>query len=905
MRQGPTVARAVPRAAAEIVPVDWHSLDRGEVERLLETGGHGLTTAEAAARRARYGLNQLEEEPPPPVWMVFVRQFRSPLISILLVAMVVAFALGETIDASVVAAVLALNAIIGSTQERKAETAVRALMQLVVPRARVIRDGHDGEIDSRDLVPGDLVLLESGVRVPADLRLVSDTALQVDESLLTGESVPVTKRVDAVSANAALSDRVCMAYTGATVTAGRGAGVVVATGSSTELGAIASMMRTEAVTATPLQRRMDFFAKVIGTVVFVSALVAFASGVALGESAHDMLLVAVALAVAAVPEGLPIAVTITLAVGVRRMARRNAIIRRLGAVETLGSTTVIGSDKTGTLTENRMTVQEIWTHDHHAVLSGAAPEGDFLLDDEPVSVEGDHALHLTLLAGVLTNEADLHQEDGHLHGTGDPTEVALLLAALTAGIEPHDARTAYPLLAEIPFEPVARYSAAVRERHGTHTVFVKGAPERVLEMCEEILTGAGPVPIDQRVVQEAASELASRGRRVLALAYAELPERVSPLGEVDEPDRLVFLGLQGMIDPPRTGVRESIAACQDAGIRVVMITGDHVDTARAIADQLGILRPGDESLTGVDLDAMDDGELARHVGATSVYARVSPHDKLRVVRALQAQGEVVAVTGDGVNDAPALKAAEIGIAMGEKGTDVAREASEMVLADDNFVSITAAVEEGRVTFDNIRKVTFFLVSTGAAIVFAVLVCVWLQWPLLMLPAQLLWLNLVTNGLQDVALAFEPAEKGVLRRQPRRPGGGVLDRLMWERVALTGLVMGTGVLVMFRWELDTTGSLIRAQTVALTTMVIFQVFQAGNARSETVSIFRKSPFSNRFLFAATVAAVSVHVAALYLPPTQYVLRVEPIELEAWLRIIAIATSIIIAMELHKALRRRRS
>ncbi len=899
MGEGSTVARSVPPDVVDDV-VDWHSLGGDEVERRLETGGHGLTDADAAARRSRYGANQLEDEPPTPPWVVFVRQFRSPLIFILLAALAVTVLLGEHLDAAVIAAVLVLNAVIGFTQERKAENAVLALMQLVVPHARVIRDGRDEEIDSRDLVPGDVVLLESGARIPADLRLVGTNALQIDESLLTGESVSVSKTIEPVPPGAQLADRSCMAYTGATVTAGRGRGVVVATGSSTELGAIAGLMRSETVAATPLQRRMDHFARIIGIAVGLAAVLAFVSGVALGEPVEDMFLVAVALAVSAVPEGLPVAVTITLAVGVRRMARRNAIVRRLPAVETLGSTTVIGSDKTGTLTENRMTVEEIWTPGHRYTLAGGVPDGEFLEGDEPAAI-GDHrGLHETLLAGVLTNEADLYWTDDDLRTTGDPTEVALLLSALTVALEPGDVRTAYPVFADIPFEPTQQYSASIRIRKDEYTMFVKGAPERVLGMCSQMLTDEGPVPLDAEAIADAARNMAARGQRVLGFARRTFADLLDDPDDVAEPDGLVFVGLQAMIDPPRAGVADSIAACRAAGIRVVMITGDHVDTARAIATQLGIASNND-ALTGAELAELDDDALADLVDHVSVYARVSPEGKLRIVRALQARGEIVAVTGDGVNDAPALKAAEIGIAMGDKGTDVAREASEMVLADDNFVSITAAVEEGRVTFDNIRKVTFFLVSTGAAEITAILVAVWLQWPLILLPAQLLWLNLVTNGVQDVALAFEPAERGVLRRPPRQPGGGVLDRLMWERVVLAGLVMGAGMLAMFRWELDTTDSLVAAQTVALTTMVVFQVFQAGNSRSETESVFRRSPWSNKLLFVATIAALGIHVAALYFPPTQYVLRVEPIGLGAWVRIVAVATSILVAMELHKALR----
>lgn len=883
----------------------WHALEASEVERRFETGSRGLTEAEATARLEVHGPNKLEEEPPPSPLVVFVRQFRSPLIFILLVAMVVTLLLGEYLDSIVIGAVLLLNAGIGFAQERKAEGAVRALMQLVVPTARVIRDGQDQEIDSRELVVGDLVLLESGTRVPADLRLASANALRIDESLLTGESAPVSKSVEPVSIDAPLSERSSMAYTGAIVTTGRGAGVVVATGNATELGAIAGLVRTEEAIATPLQRRMDRFARIIGLCVSVAALVVFLSGLALGTSIQDMFLVAVAVAVSAVPEGLPVAVTITLAVGVSRMARRKAVVRRLPAVETLGSTTVIGSDKTGTLTLNRMTVQEVWTPRRLFTLTGGASSGQFVDGDERVLVEDDRILNLILLTGALTNEADVHHRGEDIVTSGDPTEVALLLSAIAGGLDPRAARAASPVFADIPFEPERQYSATVRSSSDGHTVFVKGAPERLTTMCSQMLTEDGPVPLDSALVHEAAADLAGRGHRVLAFAYRVLPKELSEPDALSEPGDLILLGLQGMMDPPRPGVRRAVEACQEAGIRVVMITGDHALTASTIAEQLGIAKPGGAVLTGADLARLDDDELSRRLSSTPVFARVSPEDKLRIVNELQAQGEVVAVTGDGVNDAPALKAAEIGISMGEKGTDVAREASDMVLADDNFVTIVSAVEEGRVTFDNIRKVTFFLVSTGAAEIVAVITGVWLQWPLVFLPAQLLWLNLVTNGIQDVALAFEPAEKDVLRRPPRRPGGGVLDWLMWERVVVAGVVMATGTLILFRWELDMSGSVSKAQTTALTTMVVYQVFQAGNSRSETESIFQRNPFSNRLLFLATGAALTVHIGALYLPPTQYLLRIEPIDPGAWMRIVLVATSILFAMEAHKYVRRKRS
>ena len=887
-------------APGEQVP--WHALDVEEVAVRLGTAPPGLAQAEVEARLVRFGENQLEEVPPPSNLTILVNQFRSPLIYILLAAALVTVVLGKYVDAGVIAVVLTLNAAIGFVQERGAEVSVRALMRLMAPRARVLRDGKEWEVASRQLVPGDVVLLESGVRIPADLRLVSTSALAVDESLLTGESVPVAKQARLLVEGLALADRTNMVYTGTIVTGGRARGYVVATGARTELGAIAGQMRTQVETATPIQQRMRRFARVVSIAVGVSASLGFGLGVALGNAPEDMFLLAVALSVAAIPEGLPVVLTIALAVGVRRMARRHAIIRRLPAVEALGSTTVIGSDKTGTLTENRMTVEELWAGGRSFPVPGE-PDRLESLGDAASLISEHRPLYLTLLAGVLTNEADVYSTERGFESRGDPTEAALLVVAARMGIEHEEVRAAHPLFAEIPFEPERRYSASVRVRDGRYLVFVKGAPERVLAMCTSRMDDEGARPLDSTAVLDAARQMASRGLRVLAMAYLDLPHPPHGAEEVREPEGLVFLGLAGMLDPPRAGVQEAISGCQAAGIRVVMITGDHAATAQAIARQLGIAQEGAPVLSGTELADMEGGGLGEQVRQVSVFARVAPEQKLRVVRALQGQGEVVAVTGDGVNDAPALKAADIGVAMGEGGTDVAREAADMVLADDNFVSIYAAVEEGRVTFDNLRKATFFLVSTGAATVLTLLVALVLRWPIPFVPAQLLWLNLVTNGLQDVALAFEPGEPGVLERPPRRKAEGIVSPLLWERTVVAGLVMAAGTLALFRWELEVTGSLQRAQTVALTTMVLFQMFQVGNSRSEMQSVFAKSPFSNLFLLASTVAALTVHVAALHLAPTQYVLRVVPVtELAAWGRMVGVAATLVVAMELHKWLRR---
>lgn len=881
----------------------WHAEDPRTVEEALGTSGSGLCATEAAARLSHHGPNRLRERQPPSPVALFFRQFRNPLIYIMVIALGVVLVLREFLDAVVVAVALLLNASVAAWQERAAERTVRALMGLVVPRARVVRSGKTREIDSAEVVPGDVVVLEPGSRVPADVRLTWTNALHLDESLLTGESLAVAKDPRPVAPDAALGDRRSMAYAGSVVTSGRGIGVAVATGDRTELGAIAELVEGEPSPRTPMQRGLEGFAKTIGVAVLGVSAVAFATGILRGNSVQEMFHVAVALAVANVPEGLPVATTVALAIGVARMARRRAIIRHLPAVETLGSTTVIGSDKTGTLTENRLTVREIWAGGERFRVTGHPPDAELLTEDDLSVVDVSRALHTTLLAGVLSSEADAVRRDGELTTVGDPTEVALLLAAMSAGLEPTDARAAHTPLGEIPFEPSRRYSASLRSRHGRRAVYVKGAPERIAAMCTRMLTAEGVERFDAEAVAAAGADLAARGLRVLAFAYRPLEAGPTGLQLDEELHDLVFCGLQAMTDSPRVGVRDSISACREAGIRVVMITGDHPSTAAGIARELGIDRSGGPVLTGAQLRRMDDAELRGAVRETSVYARVAPEQKLRIVTALQELGEVLAVTGDGVNDAPALKAAQVGVAMGRDGTDVAREAADVVLADDNFSSIVAAVEQGRVTFDNIRKVTFFLVSTAIGTAIAILVGLWLNWPLLMVPAQIVWMNLVTSGLQDMALAFEPGGHNVLRRRPRPRHEGLMTALLWERSLLSGVVMAAGTLWMFHRELSATGSLQHAQTVALTTMVVFQAFQAGNARSTSRSLFSISPVANRFLFAATAAAVGLHVTALYLPATQHLLRVAPIGLQTWFTIVLVASSLLVVVEAHKAVRRR--
>ncbi|MEX1170077.1 MAG: HAD-IC family P-type ATPase, partial [Chloroflexota bacterium] len=858
----------------------WALDGEAVVEQLAGSRG-GLSVHEARARHAHFGPNELEEEPGRGIAALILDQFRSPLIYILLVAGLVTLVLGEYVDTGVIAAVLLINAVMGFTQEYRAAQSMAALRQLARAHARVLRDGREREVDAAELVPGDVIMLEAGDRVPADARILHQAAFEADESLLTGESTVVAKSVEPVPAQTQLADRVNLVFTGTTITRGRARAIVVGTGSSTVLGGIADSVREIGEVQTPLQRRMGQFARVIGIIILIACTVGMVAGVARAEPLGELFLSIVALAVSAIPEGLPIVLTVVLAISVRRMAQRNVIIRHLPAVETLGSCTAIGSDKTGTLTQNRMTVQRIVAGGSSFELTGTGYRTDGEVRDAAGSVdpaaEPDSPLHLALLVGALCNDASLLESDGQAEVHGDPTEIGLLVAAAKGGLLKDVLEDRYVRIAEIPFESETRFAATFhRDDEGVrgHFVAVKGAPEQVLAMCG---TDAAGGQLDREAVMRDAESLAAQGLRVLAMAYRELDE--NPI-DVSDPHRHVqgmrFVGLQGMIDPPRDEAIEAVRGCQRSGIRVVMITGDHATTALAIAERLGIAAAEDRALTGVDLDRIDDAELTDLVTNVSVFARVSPQHKLRIVTALQRVGHTVAVTGDGVNDAPALKAADIGAAMGRSGTDVAKEASDMVVTDDNFASIFAAVGEGRVAFDNVRKTTFFLISTGAAEIVAVLASLIFGFPLPFRPAQILWLNVVTNGIQDVALAFEPGEPDVLTRKPRPRREGIISALLWERTAISGAVMAIGTLFIFFWEYNAHGDLGLARTAALTTMVLFQVFHVGNSRSEHRSIFARSPLLNPFLFVGTLVALSIHVASLYLPFTQFLLRVEPLD-----------------------------
>jgi Ca2+-transporting ATPase len=774
---------------------------------------------------------------------------------------------------------------------------MRSLARLSAPRAQVLRDGGQREIASRELVPGDVVLLASGARVPADLRLTQVRDLSVDESLLTGESTPVSKTSAALPDPALIpGDQTDMAFGGSTVIHGRGRGIVVRTGAATELGRIAEAMRAVGRTATPLQESMAVFGRRVGYAILALACLVLIVGLLRAMPPAEIFLAAVALAVASIPEGLPVVLTVTLAVGVRRLARRRAIIRSLPAVETLGSTTVIGSDKTGTLTKNEMTVRAIWVAGERFDVSGTGYDlqGQISRRGTPVRAADSPALLAVLHAGVLASEADAEAvEAGSV--SGDPTEIALVVAAAKGAVSASELRRRHPELDVLPFESEQRLMISLRDSDGGPVEHLKGAPEVVLERCDWQLTERGEEPIARDHALQAAADFAVEGLRVLAMAYRR--------GSATSIDRessggggFVLAGLVGMDDPVRPEAVAAVADAHSAGIKVLMLTGDHVGTARAVARQVGL---GQEALSGNEIERLSDAELDAALRVVDTYARVTPEQKLRIVRRLKERHEVVAVTGDGVNDAPALRAAHLGIAMGVRGSDVAREASDMVLADDNFATITAAVEEGRIVFANIRKVTFFLLSTAAGEILAILVTLLAGWPLPFTAAQILWINLVTDGLEDVALAFEPGEPGLLQRPPRSRYEGVLTWPLALRLVVVGVILATVTLGMFWWTLRSTGDLTLARTVAVTQMVVLQFYHTFNCRSLDRSILQIPLLSNRFLFVSMVAVSGVHLSALYLPFLQDVLRFAPLDRGQWMMILVCGVLVVAGGELDKA------
>ncbi len=874
----------------------WYSADTGSILELLGSSSDGISEAEAERRLDIYGPNSLPQKEPPTFLQVFTQQFKNPLIYVLAFAALIALIINEPVDAGFIFLVLLLNAAIGSYQEWKAEKSARALQRLLKIRAVVQRDGVVYEVDAEGLVPGDIVWLESGNRVPADIRLISANGMEVDESMLTGESLPVLKdSAWTKEEEIPLADRLNMAYAASIVSRGRAKGVVVATGRNTAVGQLAMDVMAGTGGEPPLVIRMKRFTNVIGLTVIVMALIIGILAVTIGGYDFvEMLLFVVALAVSAIPEGLPVAMTVALAVATTRMAKRGVIVRRLAAVEGLGSCTYIGTDKTGTLTSNELTVKKIRVNGETFEVTGVgfAPEGDVVIDKQTTDKQLHGSLDFLAKAAVLCNESDLYHHNGEWVWHGDTVDIALLSFGYKMGYQKQKLLDEYPQINQIPFEPERRFSATFhRDTEGNILVFVKGAPEKIIEMCtfQDEREQVGYIAASQ--------EMAESGYRTLAFAYSYLDYDIDEKSVPQEPVGMNFLGYAGMIDPLRENVVEAVRATHNAGIKVAMVTGDHPLTALAIARELGLAYDMSEVVTGAEL--MGDGtDIPELIGRINVFARVAPHQKYQIVDAARQSGHFVAVTGDGVNDAPALRTANIGIAMGRSGTDVAREASELVITDDNFSTIAAGIEEGRIAYDNIRKVIYLLVSTGAAELILITLSIIAGLPLPLLPVQILWLNLVTNGIQDVALAFEPGEEGVLRRKPRSPDERIFNGLMIERTLVASLVMGVVGFGYFRYMIQSGVDVDSARNVLLLLMVLFENIHIGNCRSETKSALVLSPLKSPVLLLGAVTAFLIHVSFIYLPFGQKLLGTQPVNFSTWITAGLLALTVFLSMEVHK-------
>ena len=866
----------------------YHAKTIKNIFENLTTSGTGISHEEAKQRLLRYGKNEIKEEEPISVLNIFISQFKSFIIGILVIAVVISILIHEYLDAAVIGIILLLNAFLGFIQEYRAEKSIEALKKMASLQAVIIRDGKEKKIDAKELVPGDIILLETGEKVPADARLIEIANLQTQEASLTGESLPVKKEIAVLAANTPVADRRNMIFSGTIITNGRGKAVVVHTGMETEFGKIAKMIQKVMVEPpTPLQRKLKIFGEWLGLATIIICLAVFLIGLGAKVPVLEMFIAALSLAVAAIPEGLPAVVTISLALGIKRMVKRHALIRKLPFVETLGSTTVICSDKTGTLTMNEMTVRKIYANDKVISVSGRGYEttGNFYEADKKIDAKEISQL---LKTGVFCNDAKLIDNSV----IGDPTEGALIVSAAKAGIIKEELDARYPRMAEIGFSSERKRMSTYHDIGGKKTVFCKGAPDVILEFCDRKYTNGKVERLtraDKKRILEVNEQFAKHALRVLGFAYKE--------SKTLDDNNLIFVGLQGMIDPPRPEAKEAIEKCMTAGIKVVMITGDHKSTAEAVGRELGL---AGKAVDGKELDKIHD--LENYIEGISIYARVDPRHKVMILKALKKKGHVVAMTGDGVNDAPALKNADIGIAMGITGTDVAKEASDMILTDDNFASIVNAVEEGRGIYDNIKKFVKYLLSSNLGEILVVFLALMFGWPLPVIAIHILWINLVTDGLPALALGVDPLEPGIMKRKPRNPKENIINKKRALNMLAIGIIMAIGTLGVFRWY-DFNADLVYAQTMAFSVLVMFQLFNVLNCRSEEYSLFRLGLFSNKKLIGAIMISIVLQIIAVH-TPLNILFHTVSLGLKDWVVVFLVASSVLILGELFKFIRRRR-
>jgi magnesium-transporting ATPase (P-type) len=887
--------------------LSWHTKEIPEILAALHSREHGLTTEEATGRLKECGLNKLPEEKVDSLPVIFLRQFQSPLIYILLTASMVVFAMGETIDGSIILAVLLFNAIAGTIQEGRAQNTLRTLKKFVETKATVLREGKELIISDSEVTPGDIIILQEGEKVPADARIIAATNLKVDEAALTGESEPVHKNSDILEkADLPIAEQKNMIFRGTYILAGNGKAIVVATGIETVIGKISKEIAA-IDTEIPLKTNIRYLSRlIIITVASISTLL-FLLGIVSGKTVREMFTTVVSLSVSIIPEGLPIVITLVLATGIWRMSKRNVLVKKLQAVEALGQARIIAVDKTGTITKNEMVIQKVYVDGKFFDVGGVGyePKGEIRYENNIIDpLNHPELLFAGKIAAFCANARVMFSEEQKVwRVAGDPTEAAMLVLSNKLGFHKDDLERESPLISEIPFDYKLKYHATVHQHDSQKFLSVVGAPEIILGLSQKIRR-AGK---NQHLSNEEKGKLESvflsmsrEGLRVVALAETrDVPEILAP----KEIKSLTFVGFFGMKDALRPEVKEAMQKAVSAGIRVVMITGDHKVTAQAIAKEAGIYKDGDTILTEQDIDAFSDAELSEKLAKTSVFARVTPEHKLRIIKAYKARGEIVAMTGDGVNDAPSLVAADLGVAMGRIGTEVAKEASDIVLLDDNFGSIVSAVEEGRSIYKTIKKVILYLFSTSVGEVLTITGALFLGYPLPLLAVQIIWLNFVTDGFLDVAIAMEPKEEGLLRGNFERPKKYLVDRLMAQRMFVMAIPMMIGTLFIFKGYFE--NDLAKAWTISLTTLAVFQWFNAWNCRHESESIFQMNPFSNKFLVGATLTIISLQLLAVYHPFMQKFLRTSPLEFSEWLVIIPVAASIILVEEIRKFFYRRRT